>query len=51
MQDVVFLSVIVGFFILSALYVVLCDRIIGPDEVVISDTVGASAGEKKVESH
>ena len=32
MADVIFVAAIVAFFVLSALYVVWCDRILGPDE-------------------
>ena len=33
MSDVIFLGVAAVFFVLMALYVRLCDRMIGPDEV------------------
>jgi len=32
MADLVFVAVIIAFFVLSALYVIWCDRIVGPDE-------------------
>ncbi len=31
MRDIVFLGITTGFFVLCALYIGLCDRIIGPD--------------------
>ena len=46
MQDVVYLAVTVAFFVLSALFVVLCDRIIGPDDVAIPENVIANADMK-----
>ena len=61
MSDVVFIAVIVVFFVLCALYVQLCDRMIGPDELALAgkDTdpqlddqqptlVAASAGSAEV---
>lgn len=33
MADVVFVAVVVVFFALAALFVVACDRIVGPDEL------------------
>ena len=36
MADVVFVAVVVAFFALAALFVVACDRIIGPDELPTS---------------
>ena len=32
MADVIFVAVIIAFFMLAALYVTWCDRIIGPDD-------------------
>lgn len=40
MNDLVLIAVVTGFFALCALYVNLCDRIIGPD----SDEIGAGEG-------
>jgi hypothetical protein len=37
MQDVVYLVVLVVFFGLAGLFVVACDRIIGPDETALAD--------------
>jgi hypothetical protein len=36
MSDVVFIAVMVVFFVLCALYVQLCDRMIGPDELALA---------------
>ncbi|HEY4608166.1 MAG TPA: hypothetical protein VIH06_03160 [Ilumatobacteraceae bacterium] len=33
MSDVIFIGVVLGFFALAALYVRLCDSMIGPDEM------------------
>lgn len=33
MADIVFVAVVVVFFALAALFVVACDRIVGPDEL------------------
>ena len=32
MSDVIFIAVMIAFFVLCALYVQLCDRMIGPDD-------------------
>jgi len=37
MQDLVFMVVLVVFFVLAGLFVVACDRIIGPDEAALAD--------------
>ncbi len=36
MADVLFVAVVVAFFALAALFVVACDRIVGPDELPTS---------------
>ncbi len=36
-QDVVYVAVLFAFFALAALFVVGCDRIIGPDELELGD--------------
>lgn len=33
MSDVIFIAVMIAFFVLCALYVSVCDRMIGPDEL------------------
>jgi hypothetical protein len=38
MQDVVYMLVLVAFFVLAGLFVVACDRIIGPDEEALANT-------------
>lgn len=35
MSDVIFIAVLLAFFVLCALYVQLCDRMIGSDELAI----------------
>ena len=37
MQDVIYLVVMVAFVVASALFVIGCDKIIGPDEAVLAD--------------
>jgi hypothetical protein len=37
MQDVVYMVVLVAFFVLAGLFVVACDRIIGPDEAALAE--------------
>ena len=37
MQDLVFMLVLVVFFVLAGLFVVVCDRIIGPDEEALAE--------------
>ncbi len=39
MQDVVFMLVLVAFFVLAGLFVVGCDKIIGPDEEALAEGV------------
>ncbi len=36
MSDVIFIAVMLAFFVLCALYVQLCDRMIGPDESTLA---------------
>jgi hypothetical protein len=38
MQDIVFMIVLVVFFVLAGLFVVACDRIIGPDDEALAET-------------
>jgi len=37
MQDVVYMAVLVVFFVLAGLFVLACDRIIGPDEAALAE--------------
>jgi hypothetical protein len=52
MDDVWFMLVLVVFFVLSGLFVVACDRIIGPDEPALAEanrgapTSGPNADQK-----
>jgi hypothetical protein len=42
MADLIYVAVIIAFFAFAALFVVACDRIIGPDEAAVdaaTDTV------------
>jgi hypothetical protein len=43
MQDVIYVVVVIVFFVLSGLFVVACDRIIGPDEEALAE---ANKGEE-----
>jgi len=44
--DLIYLAVITAFFALAGLFVVACDRIIGPDELTapVEDSTPAPAG-------
>jgi hypothetical protein len=46
MADLLFVAVILVFFALCVLLVKACDRIIGPDETSVADTVGSALGEE-----
>jgi hypothetical protein len=35
-SDVIYIAVMIVFFVLCALYVHLCDRMIGPDEIALA---------------
>jgi len=48
MQDVVYMVVLVAFFVAAWLFVVACDRIIGPDEEALRE---ASRGAPEPEPH
>jgi hypothetical protein len=37
MQDLLYIAVMVAFVMVAALFVVACDKIIGPDEVALAD--------------
>jgi hypothetical protein len=37
MEDLAFMAVLVVFFVLAGLFVVACDRIIGPDDVALAE--------------
>ena len=41
--DVLFVAVVVAFFALAAVFVVACDRIIGPDEIAETGSAPAEA--------
>jgi hypothetical protein len=43
MQDVIFMAVLVGFFILAGLFVVACDHLIGPDREALLEGVQGGA--------
>ena len=38
MQDFVFMAVLVVFFVLAGLFVMACDRIIGPDDEALAES-------------
>jgi hypothetical protein len=38
MSDLIFIAVLLAFFVLCALYVQLCDHMIGPDDPSVTDT-------------
>jgi len=41
MEDLIYIVVVLAFFALAALFVVGCDRIIGPDDVAMEEEGGA----------
>ncbi len=41
MEDLIYVAVVLAFFALAALFVVGCDRIIGPDDVAMEEEGGA----------
>jgi hypothetical protein len=48
-NDVTFVAIMIGFFVVAALFVIVCDRIIGSDEEALaasqeSETPGPTAG-------
>jgi hypothetical protein len=43
MNDFAFVGIILAFFILAALFVALCDRIIGPEEDALIEVEAAEA--------
>jgi hypothetical protein len=47
MQDVVYVLVYIAFFLISTLFVVGCDKIIGSDEQALAE--GATGGEPEPE--
>jgi hypothetical protein len=51
MADLVFMVVLVAFFALAGLFVVACDRIIGPDEAALAEsTPGTPAPQPQPET-
>jgi hypothetical protein len=50
MADLIYISVLLAFFAIAGLFVVACDRIIGPDDVALREGLtGAPAPEPQVE--
>ena len=46
MADVAFVLVIIAFFALAALFVTVCDRVIGPDEEAMTESPENTASER-----
>ncbi|MBK5331186.1 MAG: hypothetical protein JJD93_04400 [Ilumatobacteraceae bacterium] len=42
MSDVIFIAVLLAFFVLCALYVQLCDRMIGPDDPAMAESADSA---------
>lgn len=42
MADLIYLAVLVAFFGVAAMFVVACDRIIGPDDVALREGVSVA---------
>ena len=50
MADLIYISVLLAFFAIAGLFVVACDKIIGPDDVALREGLtGAPAPEPQVE--
>ena len=50
MADLIYISVLLAFFAIAGLFVVACDRIIGPDDVALREGLtGAPAPEPQME--
>jgi hypothetical protein len=50
MADLIYIAVLLAFFAVAGLFVVACDRIIGPDDVALREGLtGAPAPEPQVE--
>lgn len=49
MSDLIFIAVLVGFFVLCALYVQLCDHLIGPDDPALAGAATDSASDDGVD--
>lgn len=49
MADVIFIGAIVVFFLIAALFVKACDRIIGPDEEALAPRVGETTDPEPTE--
>jgi hypothetical protein len=41
MEDVIYVAVVIVFFAVAALFVVGCDKIIGPDDLALDEEGGA----------
>ena len=48
MQDLIYVAGLIAFFALTALFVVGCDRIIGPDEEALAEDEGRTAPEPEL---
>ncbi|HEV3134260.1 MAG TPA: hypothetical protein VG348_06060 [Acidimicrobiia bacterium] len=46
MQDVIYVAALLAFFALAGLFVIACDRIIGPDEAALADETSGERGEE-----
>ena len=50
MADLIYVSMLIAFFAIAGLFVVACDKIIGPDDVALNEGLtGAPAPEPLVE--
>jgi len=49
MQDVVYVAVMVAFFGIAALFVVLCDKLIGTDESALAESQPATRAHEPAE--
>ena len=50
MADLIYVAMLIAFFVIAGLFVVACDKIIGPDDVALREGLtGAPAPEPEVQ--
>ena len=50
MADLIYVAILVAFFAVAGLFVVACDKIIGPDDVALREGLTGSPTEPQTES-
>lgn len=46
MQDLIYVTALIAFFALAGLFVVACDRVIGPDDAALAEETSGERGEE-----